>query len=142
MTTLAGRRVVALLGAAALLAAIAWGCSSRDDGGRGIAMVTIRHSRFDPARFTFEAGTTVKFEITNTDPIDHEFIVGDEALQDYIERTDHPEHDGSVPGQISLPPGETRSTTYTFDEPGVLLLGCHLPGHFAYGMRGTFTIAP
>ena len=102
--------------------------------------VEIEYSKFQPSEFSFPAGTTVRFEIHNGDPIDHEFILGDQALQDYIERTDHPRHDGSDPGQISVGPGETRSTTYTFDEPGTLLLGCHLPGHYVYGMRGVVEV--
>ena len=70
--------------------------------------VTIHHSTFDPPAFTFARGTTVTFVIRNTDPIEHEFIVGDQAVQYYIEHTEHPTHDGSVPGQISIPPGTTR----------------------------------
>lgn len=118
------------------VALAAYAQASRGDGEDPAVVVTIEHSRFDPERYSFPVGTTVRFDITNGDPIDHEFILGDQALQDYIERTDHPAHDGSVPGQISIPPGETRSTTYTFDEAGTVLLGCHLPGHYAYGMRG------
>lgn len=44
-------------------------------------------------------------------------------------------------GEISIAPGETVITTVTFPPQGSLLFGCHLPGHFAYGMRGTITIA-
>jgi uncharacterized cupredoxin-like copper-binding protein len=102
--------------------------------------VTLHHSRFQPGRFTVPAGTTVRFVIRNTDPIDHEFILGNRAVQRYFERTAHPEHDGSVPGQVSVPALETRTTTYTFDRPGTVLLGCHLPGHYAYGMRGKVTV--
>jgi uncharacterized cupredoxin-like copper-binding protein len=32
-------------------------------------------------------------------------------------------------------------TAYAFrEEPGSLIFGCHLPGHYAYGMRGLVTI--
>jgi uncharacterized cupredoxin-like copper-binding protein len=31
-------------------------------------------------------------------------------------------------------------TTVTFPSQGSLLFGCHLPGHYAYGMRGVITI--
>jgi uncharacterized cupredoxin-like copper-binding protein len=112
------------------------GDGSSGGGGERRVTIDIEHSRFLPSELSFPAGTTVTFEIHNGDPIDHEFIVGDQALQDYIENTAHPTHDGSVPGQISVASGETRSTTYRFDEPGTLLLGCHLPRHYAYGMRG------
>jgi uncharacterized cupredoxin-like copper-binding protein len=42
---------------------------------------------------------------------------------------------------MSVAPLETGVTTYTFPSaPGTLVLGCHLPGHFAYGMRAEVRI--
>jgi uncharacterized cupredoxin-like copper-binding protein len=43
------------------------------------------------------------------------------------------------PGEITIPAGETVSTTFTFGERD-LLFGCHLPGHYVYGMRGTVVV--
>ena len=97
--------------------------------------ITVRYSRFMPAQFTVRRGTTVRFIITNTDPIDHEFILGDEAVQGHHENGTEPTH-GQVPGEVSVPPGTVAETTYTFLRPGLLLIGCHAPGHYAYGMRG------
>lgn len=102
--------------------------------------VTIHWSRFHPAHYVYPAGTTVRFVIHNTDPIDHEFILGSRAVQNHIEHTAHPDHDGSVPGQISVPAGSTVETTYTFGQPGTVLLGCHVLGHYAYGMRGSVRV--
>jgi len=102
--------------------------------------VTIHHSHFSVSHLSFPPGTTVRFVIRNTDPIDHEFIVGDWTMQYYIEHTTEVVHDGSFPGQISVPALTTRETTYTFPRHRYsLLFGCHLPGHWAYGMRGTIT---
>lgn len=103
------------------------------------ALVTIRFSRFDPDHFEFPAGTTVTFVVTNKDPIDHEFIVGNEHVQQVHEEGTEAHH-GARPGEISIPAGKTRSTTYTFAEPGRLLIGCHLPGHYDFGMRGDIDI--
>ena len=41
-----------------------------------------------------------------------------------------------MPGEVSIPPHETGVTTYSFHAPGKVLFACHLPGHFAYGMKG------
>lgn len=101
--------------------------------------VELRDSRFVPDHFEFEAGTTVTFVVENTDPIDHEFLIGDEAAQQAHEDGTEPHH-GAKPGELSIPIGETRTTTFTFDEPGTLLIGCHLPTHYDYGMRGDITI--
>jgi uncharacterized cupredoxin-like copper-binding protein len=101
----------------------------------------IRHSRFDPASLTVRAGTTVRIVVHNTDPIDHELIVGDASTQDTHERGLDTRHDGSVPGQVSVPAGAVVTTTYRFGRPGRLLYGCHLPGHWAYGMHGLIEVA-
>jgi uncharacterized cupredoxin-like copper-binding protein len=119
------------------------GCAGRAAAGPPpvlVQQVTIQWSRFHPSTFDFAAGTTVRFVIHNTDPIDHEFILGSRAVQDHIEHTAHPDHDGSVPGQISVPAGTTVETTYTFGRPGTVLLGCHIPGHYGYGMRGSVRV--
>ncbi|MGH2660355.1 MAG: cupredoxin domain-containing protein [Actinomycetota bacterium] len=105
-----------------------------------IVEVTIHYSRFTPSALTFEPGTTVRFEIRNTDPIDHEFILGNEEVQAVHERGTEAHH-GARPGEISIPAGTTRTTTYTFAERGALIFGCHFPGHYAFGMRGTVTAA-
>ncbi|MFN2526999.1 MAG: cupredoxin domain-containing protein [Actinomycetota bacterium] len=125
------RWLVALLAATS---AVLVACTA-DAGTAGKQVdVGIEHSRFEPATFEFAAGTTVTFVVRNTDPIDHEFILGDVATQERHEAGRHARH-GAVPGEISVPAGSTRMTTYTFVRPGRLIIGCHLPKHYAYGMR-------
>ena len=102
--------------------------------------IGIRHSAFHPERLTVRAGDTVTFVVENADPIAHEFILGDDAVQRRHERGNEPSH-GAVPGEVSVPAGATRSTTFTFTEPGTLVFACHLPGHFAYGMRGEVAVS-
>lgn len=129
------------IAALAIAAIAAGGCAGERSSGKAEqeVKVTIRDSRFIPDHFEFAAGTTVTFVVENTDPIDHEFLIGDEEAQRAHEEGTEPHH-GTKPGEISIPIGETRSTTYTFDEPGRLLIGCHLPTHYDYGMKGDITI--
>jgi uncharacterized cupredoxin-like copper-binding protein len=103
--------------------------------------VLIRHTAFDPEVLTVHAGTTVQFVVHNLDPIDHEFLLGDRAAQDAHERGTEAHH-GSRPGEISVGALSTASTTYRFDEPGTVLIGCHLPGHWSHGMRGRVIVLP
>jgi uncharacterized cupredoxin-like copper-binding protein len=87
-----------------------------------------------------DPGEPVRFEIVNTDPIDHEFILGDAEVQRVHEEGTEAHH-APRPGEVSVPAGETVVTTYTFPETtGSLIFGCHLPGHYAFGMRGTVTV--
>lgn len=124
---------------AALLALLAAGACNSASGRSETVEVSIRYSRFIPDHYEFAAGTTVEFEVTNSDPIDHEFIIGDEQVQEVHEEGTEAHH-GARAGEISIPAGETRSTTYTFEEPGELLIGCHLPTHYDYGMKGTIAV--
>ena len=103
-------------------------------------VVTIHYSQFGSSLLTVRPGETVRFVVRNSDPIDHEFILGDETVQHFHEAGSEPHH-GAKPGEISIPAGQTRTTTFTFPRLGTLLFGCHLPGHYAYGMRGSVLIA-
>lgn len=100
--------------------------------------IRIRHSAFSLRSIEVESGETVRFVIRNSDPIDHEFIVGDRAVQVAHERGTEAFHPPR-PGEVTVPAGETVETTYTFGTSD-LLFGCHLPGHYAYGMRGVILV--
>jgi len=126
------RAVAALLLGAALLPA----CSSAP---RTIT-VDMRYSHYLPVALHVGAHETVRFKLVNEDPITHEFIIGTEAQQLEHETSPNIDHNG-VPGQASLGPGETRTIAFTFAAPGSLIFACHRPGHYAYGMRGTITVA-
>jgi uncharacterized cupredoxin-like copper-binding protein len=97
-------------------------------------VITIRHSAFQPPEVHVRPGETIRFVIRNTDPIDHEFIVGDLAVQDAHERGTEAYHPPR-PGEVTVPAGASVRTTFIFGEDD-LLFGCHVPGHWAYGMRG------
>ena len=80
------RAVAALLLGAALLPA----CSS----GTQTITVDMRFSHYTPVALRVHKGETVRFKLVNQDPITHEFIIGDAALQQRLELS-HPEnHNG------------------------------------------------
>lgn len=126
-----------LVGVAAILVvATASGCGRSEPL---TVTVTIRYSTFDPAAITVPAGVPVTFRIVNEDPIDHEWLVGDEAFH-AAHRTGTEEAHGDVPTEVSIAALETATTTITFDEPGSLAYICHVPRHEAYGMVGVLTV--
>ncbi|MGH2819357.1 MAG: cupredoxin domain-containing protein [Actinomycetota bacterium] len=127
--------------AAAALCLLLPACQERAQATEQRVVMTLEHSRFEPSALTVSAGTTVRFVVRNTDPIDHELIVGSRSVQRKHE-TGTERHHGAKPGEISVPAGRTRVTTYRFEEPGVVLMGCHLPGHYDYGMRGRVRVQP
>lgn len=100
----------------------------------------VHHSRFSLDELRVRPGETVRFILRNTDPIPHELIVGDQAVQD-VHEAGTESHHGDRPGEVSVAPGATAVTTYRFGpDGGRLLFGCHLPGHWAYGMKGTILV--
>jgi len=106
----------------------------------GTVHITIHYSSFAPDSLEVDPGETVRFVIRNTDPIDHEFILGDEHVQ-LVHEEGTEAHHAPRPGEVSVPAGETVVTTYTFPEtPGELIFGCHLPGHYDFGMHGSVAI--
>jgi uncharacterized cupredoxin-like copper-binding protein len=132
---------VAVLAAVALTAA---GCAreavASEPAARDRTMVLrIRHSRFSPASFTVREGTTVRFVVHNDDPIDHELIVGDAGVQLRHELGTERWHPPR-PGEVSIAAESLASTTYTFAVRGHTEFACHMPGHYAYGMRGMVTV--
>jgi len=102
-------------------------------------VIDIDYSRFEPSSLRVVAGTTVRFVVSNHDPISHEFIVGPPEVHRRHEHGNEPKHDPK-PGEVSLGPDEQAVTSYLFDTPGVIEMACHLPGHYAYGMHGEIEV--
>jgi uncharacterized cupredoxin-like copper-binding protein len=101
--------------------------------------IVIHYSHFEPSSVLVPVGVPVTFTIRNNDPIDHEWIVGDAAVQQKHRIGTEVVHN-SLPTEQMIAAGETRVTTVTFAQSGALQYICHLPGHEAYGMVGLVTI--
>jgi uncharacterized cupredoxin-like copper-binding protein len=101
--------------------------------------IEIHYSHFEPSAVTVPVGVPVTFTIRNDDPIDHEWIVGDAAVQ-AKHRTGTDVVHNTLPTEQMIPAGQTVVTTITFPATGALQYICHLPGHEAYGMGGLVTI--
>ena len=137
------RRVAAVAGGVVLSVAVGAGAIALGIGPSDPTVteveIAIRHSQFEPSRITVPVGAPVTITLVNTDPIDHEWIVGDEAVH-AVHRTGTELLHPSRPTEVMIPAGETRTTTVTFLSAGALAYICHLPAHEAYGMVGTVTI--
>ena len=92
---------------------------------------------------------TIRFVVTNTDEIDHDFTVGPPELQ-----AEHREemmkmmesengmakmHDDA--NAVYLKPGETRELIWKFQNVAELEYACNVPGHYESGMKGRFQAA-
>ena len=128
--------VVAAIAGAVLAAGITWLVQSAGPSGPPTIEIRAFHSRFEPDRVTVKPGSTVRFVIHNADPIDHEFIIGPTETHDIHERGEPHFHTGAVRGEVTVPAGATVETTWTFGPSGDVAYGCHLAGHWTYGMHG------
>jgi uncharacterized cupredoxin-like copper-binding protein len=135
-------QLAAVFAAATLVAvAAAW---PRAGTGERMVVVTMHHSHFEPTQIQVAPGERVRFVLRNTDPIDHEFILGDAIVQARHEEGRQRQHHGDVPGERSVAAGREAATTYAFPaslEGRTLEFACHLPGHYAYGMHGTVRVS-
>lgn len=91
---------------------------------------------------TVNVGVPITFVVTNTGTTDHEFYLGDEAAQAAHEQEmqDMGGMTHDEPAGIALDPGQTKELTFTFAQPGETFAGCHLPGHYASGMKAAITV--
>ena len=101
--------------------------------------IEIKYSHFNPATITVPVGVPVTITLVNDDPIDHEWIIGDDAIQQKHRIGTELLHPVRPTEQV-IPALSTRVTTITFDHPAVWKYICHLPGHEAYGMVGVAAI--
>jgi uncharacterized cupredoxin-like copper-binding protein len=111
-------------------------------GARTIEIEAQDALRFDPSKVTVSVGETIYFIVSNPGSGDHEFILGDEGVQaSHADAGEHGAHGSDdALASLDLPPGATETATVTFDEPGPVLFGCHIEGHYTAGMVGTVTV--
>ena len=102
-------------------------------------VIRIHYSHFDPSAISVPVGVPVTITLINDDPIDHEWIVGDDAVQQRHRTGTELLHPARPTEQV-IPAMSTRVTTITFAQTGQLKYICHLPAHEAYGMVGLVTI--
>jgi len=111
-----------------------------------IVKITMLDMGFDPSELRVRPGEIVRFVITNTSTVDHEFTLGDAATEaehrrEMSEMTAHGhgmEHDD--PNAITVKAGETRELTWKFGAGGVVEYDCNIPGHYEAGMHGVITV--
>lgn len=135
--------LLALAGLAVVVAACGAGATEAD---RTVSVRMFDDMRYEPERFDVDAGDTVRFEVTNSGEVRHEFFVGttDEHREhaDEMREREHAEEAHANPAAVSVEPSETGTLEYTFDEAGELLVGCHEPGHYEAGMVAPITVHP
>jgi len=152
------RRQIAL-GFAGLVSLALVGCGGSDssesvgqpgDKAKATRVLEIRQvngRRFEPDSLDVKAAETVTLRVTNAGSQIHEFFLGNTKAQKA--RDDEMKAMGPEPmkmadmsNSLTIEPGATEELTWTFSEKGSVPFGCHQPGHFGEGMKGTIKVTP
>lgn len=100
------------------------------DAASGTTEIVLEDLRFTPNRLAAKVGVPLTVRLTNRGLERHDLNFP--SL-----------HMPSLQGVESiLAPGETRTVTLRFDEPGTHTFICTLPGHAAAGMTGAVFVTP
>lgn len=116
--------------------------ASRDEATRTLRVVAGDDLRFDPEEVEVEVGEAITFVVVNEGATHHEFVLGDEEYQ-AAHATEMAGRDMQMAhgeNAVMAAPGEKASVTWRFTEPGRVLYGCHVDGHYAGGMVGEITV--
>ncbi len=135
------------------LATLAVACGTDDDtesgSGPRTIPITMTDNKYEPTEVEVTKGETVTFEFQNEGVVKHEAVLGDAAAQELHHEEMIGGMDGGPDGEMGagmdrttedddklvVPPGEEGELTYTFDEAGELIIGCHETGHWEAGMK-------
>lgn len=92
---------------------------------------------FTPSDVPVAPGETVRFLLTNSGTVEHEFALGPK------DKVDADEIDGVIVVEAEgIAAGMTADVVYTFAGAGPFGFACHEPSHFEAGMLGTVTLTP
>ncbi len=109
--------------------------------------ITVKDQSFEPNSLSVNAGETIRFVVTNTSALDHEFVLGDAASQAAHRQAmaamagmamDH----SHAKNTLTLKPGQKGTLIWHFTTAGPIEFDCNIPGHYEAGMRGVVTLNP
>ncbi len=128
MKLLAGAAVTAAL----VVGLIATASAPREsaESSRRTMTVILEDLRFVPNRIDAEVGVPATLVLTNRGSERHDLNFPSLHMP------------GLLGVEAILEPGESRTITLTFDQPGTHTFICTLPGHAAAGMTGAVFVAP
>ena len=108
------------------------------DVSRTVKVVANDSMKFIHPPLEVKDNETVKFVITNTGAVVHEFSI---ATKD--EHTEHGKvmmqnpnmHHGPGGSSVTINPGETEELIWRFEEADQVEVACNIPGHYGAGMH-------
>ena len=109
-------------------------------------LVTMREGdgkmMFLPDRLEVKRGEQVRFLITNSGELDHEFVLAttEDNLKHYEEMKKNPEMEHDDPNAKRVAQKKKSEIVWRFTKAGQFEYGCLIPGHREAGMTGTIIV--
>ena len=120
-----------------------WGIAADADAkARTIRVVMSDAMRFTPDRFTVRQGETIRLVVQNAGQMLHELVLGTrEALDAHAAMmVQFPDMAHDEPYMAHVPPGQTRTLRWTFNQAGAFEFACLIAGHYQAGMTGSIVV--
>jgi len=112
----------------------------------GVQVVTVnaKEFKFMPSEIQISPGET-KFIMVNNGVAEHELVVYDISKKDIVDKAELAEDEETITKNILFeidhtPAGESGETDVMNLQTGSYVIGCHIPGHYEAGMKGTLEI--
>lgn len=110
---------------------------------RTIKIKAMDTMRYDQNEIQVKAGETIRFIVTNTGNLAHEFSIGDVNEQkehaDMMKQMPNMKHED--PNTLSLKPKETGEIIWKFKKSSDIEIACHVAGHYEAGMKANVLIS-
>jgi uncharacterized cupredoxin-like copper-binding protein len=143
MQILVGTCGLAILTAACTASGLRYGT---DANPRAINL-TVDGYRFIPDAIEVTLGETVRFVVTNPTDMAHEVYIGtpaEQAADDAARASTPPMQQPKITTHygygVYLAAYSTVEFRYHFSNRDEVMIGCHLPGHWAKGMKAAITV--
>lgn len=98
---------------------------------------------FSPAKVDVKLGEQIKFVLTNTGELDHEFMLDtpEHNAKHKIAMVKNPEMEHDDPNGKRLQSKASAEIVWKFTKPGTFEYACLIPGHYEAGMHGVIVVA-
>ena len=111
-----------------------------------VVLVTMREGdgkmMFVPDKVEVRKGEQIRFVLTNTGRLEHEFILAtsEENLKHAEEMKKNPDMEHDDPNGKRVAPTKKSEIVWRFTKTGTFEYGCLIPGHREAGMIGTIIV--
>lgn len=98
---------------------------------------------FSPAKLQVRLGEQIKFVLTNTGELNHEFMLDtpEHNAKHKIAMEKNPEMEHDDPNGKRLQSKASAEIVWKFTKPGTFEYACLIPGHYQAGMHGVVVVA-